>query len=50
MKTIDSLTDPAMFRTTRTAEAPVRVDRKANVIFGASLMQVGDLNDAEVRP
>ena len=50
MKTIDSLTDPAMFRTTRTAEAPVRVDRKANVIFGASLMQIGDLNDAEVRP
>lgn len=50
MKTIDSLTDPAMFRTTRTAEAPVRVDRKANVIFGASLMQLGDLNDAEVRP
>ena len=50
MKTINSLTDPAMFRTTRTAEAPVRVDRKANVIFGASLMQLGDLNDAEVRP
>lgn len=49
MKTINSLTDPAMFRTTRTAEMPVRVDRKANVIFGASLMQVGDLNDAEVR-
>lgn len=50
MKTIDSLTDPAMFRTTRTAEPVVRVDRKANVIFGASLMQIGDLNDAEVRP
>jgi hypothetical protein len=39
-----------MFRTDRLPAPPVRVDRKANVIFGASLMQVGDLNDAEVRP
>lgn len=50
MKTIQTLTDPGMFRTDRLPAPPVRVDRKANVIFGASLMQVGNLNDAEVRP
>jgi hypothetical protein len=50
MKTIQTLTDPGMFRTDRLPAPPVRVDRKANVIFGASLMQVGDLNDAEARP
>jgi hypothetical protein len=50
MKTLQTLTDPGMFRTDRLPAPPVRVDRKANVIFGASLMQVGNLNDAEVRP
>jgi hypothetical protein len=50
MKTIDTLTDPGMFRTDRMAAPPVRVDRKANVIFGASLMQLGSLNDVEARP
>lgn len=50
MKTIQTLTDPSMFRTDRLPAPPVRVDRKANVIFGASLMQVGNLNDSEVRP
>ena len=50
MKTIQTLTDPGMFRTDRLPAPPVRVDRKANVIFGASLMQVGNLNDSEVRP
>jgi len=50
MHQLKTATDPGFFRTDTTAERPVRVDRKANVIFGASLMQVGDLNDAEARP
>jgi hypothetical protein len=29
---------------------PAKVDRKANIIFGANLMQVGDLNDGDARP
>ena len=50
MKTLQTLTDPGMFRTDRLPAPPVRLDRKANVIFGASLMQVRNLNDAEVWP
>jgi hypothetical protein len=50
MHQLKTATDPGFFRTDTTAERPVRIDRKANVIFGASLMQVGDLNDAEARP
>ena len=50
MPQLDTVADPAYFRTTRTAEQPARVDRKANIIFGANLMQVGDLNDGDVRP
>jgi hypothetical protein len=50
MKTLDTIADPGLFRTERITAPPVRVDRKANVIFGASLMQIGNLNDADVRP
>jgi hypothetical protein len=39
-----------MFSTNVMKSEPVRVDRKANVIFGAALMQTGDLNDGDARP
>lgn len=50
MPQLDTVADPALFRTTRQAELPAKVDRKANIIFGANLMQVGDLNDGDARP
>lgn len=49
MHQLDTVADPALFRTARTAERPVKVDRKANIIFGANLMQVGDLNGGDAR-
>ena len=50
MKTIDTLTSPGMFRTSILNTTPEQVDRQANIIHGASLMQVGDLNDGDSRP
>lgn len=50
MPQLETVADPALFRTTRTSEMPAKVDRKANIIFGANLMQVGDLNDGDARP
>lgn len=50
MPQLDTVADPALFRTTRQAELPAKVDRKANIIFGANLMQVGDLNNGDARP
>lgn len=50
MKTIELPPNESMFRTARLAELPAKVDRKANIIFGANLMQVGDLNDGDSRP
>ena len=37
--------DSALFRTQATREMPARVDRKARIIYGANLMQLGDIND-----
>jgi len=45
MKTISTAPDSGLFRTDRTAELPTRVDRAARVIFGANMMQLGDIND-----
>lgn len=47
MPTLDTLPAADLFRTTKTMADPdvLRVDRKQNVIYGASLMQVGDVND-----
>jgi hypothetical protein len=45
MKTISTAPDAGLFRTNRTAELPTRVDRAARVIFGANMMQLGDIND-----
>ena len=50
MPQLDTIADPALFRTTRQAELPSKVDRKANIVFGANLMQVGDLNNGDARP
>lgn len=38
------------FRTDTVRQQPQRVDRQANVIYGASMMQVGDLNEGDARP
>lgn len=46
MHKLTTAPDAALFRTEATRETPTRVDRKARVIFGASLMQVGDINDS----
>lgn len=46
---IDNPPQADMFRTTTTTSPNARVDRKANVIFGANLMQVGDLNEGDSR-
>lgn len=50
MPQLETISDPALFRTTRVSELPSKVDRKANIIYGANLMQVGDLNDGDMRP
>ena len=50
MPQIDTITDASLFRTVKTESQPSKVDRKANIIFGASLMQAGDLNDGDSRP
>ena len=50
MPQLETIADPSLFRTARQAELPAKVDRKANIIFGANLMQVGDLNNGDARP
>ncbi len=49
MKTIDTPPSLDMFRTSVMKSDSARVDRKAKVIFGANLMQVGDLNECDAR-
>jgi len=39
-----------MFRTDASRTAPQRVDRQGNVIYGASIVQAGNLNEPDVRP
>lgn len=48
MPMLETLPDADMFRTTKAVADPdlLRVDRKNHIIYGASLMQVGDLNDS----
>lgn len=46
MHKLTTAPDAALFRTQATRETPTRVDRKARVIFGANLMQLGDINDS----
>ena len=44
-KTLTTAPNAALFRTQTTREIPARVDRKARIIYGANLMQLGDIND-----
>lgn len=50
MPQIETMPSQDLFRTTvmRSSDT-VRVDRKENIIFGANLMQVGDLNEGDAR-
>lgn len=50
MQTIKTAPAQDAFRTQPTAAPPERVDRVNNVIYGASVMQAGDLNDGDARP
>ncbi len=45
MHKLTTAPDAALFRTQATREIPARVDRKASIIYGANLMQLGDIND-----
>ena len=49
MKTINTPPSLDMFRTSVMKSDSARVDRKAKVIFGANLMQIGDLNEGDSR-
>ena len=49
MPQIDTPPKSDLFRTDVAKSTSARVDRKANVIFGANLMQVGDLNHGDSR-
>jgi hypothetical protein len=50
MKTIDTAPSSDMFRTDANRTPPQRVDRQGNVIYGASVMQAGNLNEGDARP
>lgn len=50
MPQLNSVADQSFFRTSRLASQPDRVDRKNKIIYGAKLMQLGDLNEGDVRP
>ena len=50
MSTITTAPPVESFRTDAIRDQPQRVDRQANVIYGASMMQVGDLNEGDSRP
>jgi len=49
MQTLTTPPQSGLFRTSTNVAAPVRVDRTARVIFGASLMQVGNLGEGDSR-
>ena len=49
MQTIDTAPAADMFRTEAARTAPQRVDRQANVIYGAAIMQGGNLNEGDAR-
>jgi hypothetical protein len=50
MPQIDTAPAAGMFRTDASRTAPQRVDRQGNVIYGASIMQAGSLNEGDARP
>lgn len=50
MPQLDTVTPQGCFLTDRLASNPSRVDREAKIIYGAKLMELGDLNDGDARP
>lgn len=50
MPAIRTAPDKSAFRTEAARQAPARVDREGGVIYGAAMMQTGDLNSGDVRP
>jgi hypothetical protein len=50
MPSIQTAQKTGTFRTDTVNAPPVRVDRAARVVFGCSLMEVGDLNSGDSRP
>jgi len=46
---IDTMPSLELFRTSVIKTDEMRVDRKNNIIFGANLMQIGDLNEGDAR-
>lgn len=50
MPAIKTAPDKSAFRTDASRQAPARVDREGGVIYGAAMMQAGDLNPGDARP
>ncbi len=50
MPQLETVTPSTCFRTNRVSSTPSRVDREAKIIYGAKLMQLGDLNEGDARP
>ncbi len=50
MPAISTAPDKSAFRTDAARQAPARVDREGGVIYGAAMMQAGDLNPGDARP
>lgn len=49
MHQLKSAAPESMFRTSRATTPEAKVDRKENIIYGAALMQIGDLNEGDNR-
>ena len=47
---INAAPQQSAFRTDAARQPPARVDREGGVIYGAAMMQTGDLNSGDVRP
>jgi len=47
---INAAPQQSAFRTDVSRQPPARVDREGGVIYGAAMMQTGDLNSGDVRP
>jgi hypothetical protein len=50
MPAISTAPDKSTFRTDAARQAPARVDREGGVIYGAAIIQAGDLNAGDPRP
>ena len=50
MPAIKTAPDKSAFRTDTTRQPPAQVDRNGGIIYGAAMMQAGDLNPGDARP